>query len=46
VHCKYGDYPNVCRWIGNMKALKSWAKVHEAADGFTASLKEKQFVSI
>jgi glutathione S-transferase len=46
VHCKYQDYPNVCRWIGNMKALKHWAKVHEVADGFTASLKDKQFVSV
>ena len=46
VHCKYQDYPNVRRWIGNMKALKHWAAVHEVADGFAASLKDKQFVSI
>jgi glutathione S-transferase len=46
VHCKYQDYPNVCRWIGNMKALKSWSAVHEVVDGFSASLKDKQFVSI
>ena len=29
-----------------MKGLEHWAKVHEVADGFTASLKDKQFVSI
>jgi len=46
VHCRYEDYPNIRRWIGNMKALKSWAKVHEVAEGFAASLKDKQFVSI
>jgi len=46
VHCTYQDYPNVRRWIGNMKALKSWPKVHEVADGFAASLKDMQFVSI
>jgi glutathione S-transferase len=46
VHCKYEDYPNVRRWIGNMKALKHWPKVHEVAEGFAASLKDKQFVSI
>jgi len=46
VHCQYQDYSNVCRWISNMKALKHWANVHEVADGFTASLKDKQFVSI
>lgn len=46
VQCKYEDYPNVCRWIDNMKALKHWAKVHEVADGFSASLKDRNFVSI
>jgi glutathione S-transferase len=46
VHCKYPDYPNVRRWIDNMKALKHWAKVHEVFEGFAASLKDKQFVSV
>jgi len=46
VHCTYKDYPNVRRWIDNMKALKYWAQVHEVADGFAASLKDKQFASI
>jgi glutathione S-transferase len=46
VHCEYLDYPNVRRWISQMKALPSWGKVHEVVDGFTASLKDKQFVSI
>jgi glutathione S-transferase len=46
VHCSYEDYPNVRRWIGNMKALQHWAAVHEVADAFAASLKDKQFVSI
>ena len=32
-------YPNVKRWLGNMKALKSWAKVNEVISGFAASLK-------
>lgn len=45
-HCEYRDYPNVRRWIGNMKALPHWAEVHEADAGFAASLKDKQFVSI
>jgi len=46
VHCRYEDYPNIRRWIGNMKALKSWAQVHEVAYGYAAALKDKQFVSI
>lgn len=46
VHCKYQDYPNLRRWIDNMKSLKSWPPVHEVFNGFSASLKDKQFVSI
>ena len=46
IHCAYVDYPNVRRWIRNMKALRRWTDVHQVADGFTASLKDKQFVSI
>ena len=26
IDCKFGAYPNICRWLGNMKALKSWAE--------------------
>jgi glutathione S-transferase len=26
----FAAYPNIARWLGNMKALKSWAKVNEA----------------
>lgn len=46
VRCKYNDYPNVRRWIGNMKSLKSWGKVHEIADGFAASVKDMPFEAI
>jgi glutathione S-transferase len=31
-------YPNVKRWLGRMKALKSWAKVNEVINGYAASL--------
>ena len=46
VRCSYAAYPNVERWLGNMKALKSWAKVHETIDGVAASLKDKSFVAV
>jgi glutathione S-transferase len=46
IHCSYAAYPNIQRWLGNMKALKSWPKVHEAIDGFAASLKDKSFVTV
>ena len=26
----YGAYPNITRWMGHMKALKSWGKTNEA----------------
>jgi glutathione S-transferase len=42
----YAAYPNVERWLGNVKALKSWGKVHEVIDGFAASLKDKSFVGV
>jgi len=32
-------YPNIKRWLGNMKKLKSWAKTWEVVDGFAGSLK-------
>ena len=40
------DYPNVKRWLGRMKSLKSWAKVFEVVDGFAASLKGKTMVTV
>ncbi len=46
VGSEYRDYPNICRWLNNMKTLKHWTKVHEVVDGFAASLKGKQFVAI
>jgi len=32
-------YPNVKRWLGTMKGLKSWARTNEVIDGFAGSLK-------
>jgi glutathione S-transferase len=46
IGCNYKAYPNIERWMGNMKALESWPKVHEAFDGFAASLKDQAFVAI
>ena len=30
IELNYGAYPNLSRWLGNMKALKNWAKANEA----------------
>ena len=39
-------YPNVKRWLGGMKALKSWNKVNEVFDGFAASMKDAPFETV
>lgn len=36
---KLAEYPNVERWLGRMKTLKSWLEVNEIIDGYEASLK-------
>ena len=40
VRCDYAAYPNVQRWLGRMKQLKSWNKVNEVINGYAASLKD------
>lgn len=46
IRCSYAAYPNIERWLSKMRALKDWAKVHEAIDGFAASLKDQKFVAV
>jgi len=46
IGCKLSAYPNIERWLGNMKKLKPWGKVHETIDGFAASLKGQSFVAV
>jgi len=47
IRCKFEAFPNICRWLGNMKALKSWARVNEAFYQYVVEPnKEKEFVRI
>lgn len=46
IRCSYTAYPNVERWMRNMKARPHWSKVHEVIDGFAESLKDRSFVAI
>ena len=46
IGCSFEGYPNVQRWIGNMKKLPSWAKTNEVMYGFAASLKGQQFETV
>jgi hypothetical protein len=39
-------YPNVKRWLDNVKKLKSWAQVNEVFYGFAESVKQKPFTAI
>ena len=46
IRCDFSPYPNIQRWMGNMKALKSWGEVHEVIYGFGAALKDTRFVTL
>ena len=47
IDCKFGAYPNICRWLGKMKALKSWTGVNEAFYKFIVEPnKGKAFVQL
>jgi len=46
IGCDYAPYPNVTRWLGNVKKLKSWPKVNEAFYGLVGSVKDKAFAAI
>ena len=44
--CSFSGYPNVQAWLGRMKALPSWNKVHEAIYGYGSTLKGQAFVTV
>jgi len=46
VRCDFSAYPNVARWLSNMKKLKSWGPVNEVLYGYADSVKGQQFVAI
>jgi glutathione S-transferase len=46
IRCDFSAYPNVQRWLDNMKKLPSWPKVNEAFYGLVASVKSQPFQAI
>ncbi|HEX6979742.1 MAG TPA: glutathione S-transferase family protein [Alphaproteobacteria bacterium] len=46
IGCDFSAYPNIRRWLANMRRLESWPKVFEDFDGYVASLRGKSFVTI
>jgi len=41
-----GAFPNVKRWLGQMKQLKSWDKTYETFYGFAGSMKDAPFQTL
>jgi glutathione S-transferase len=46
LRCDFKPYPNVQRWLGNVKKLKSWPSVNEALYGFAKAVKDVPFVTV
>ena len=46
IDCDLSAYPNVQRWLANMRKLKNWDEVNQVFSGFAAGNKGKEFVRI
>jgi glutathione S-transferase len=46
IGCDLAVYPNVQRWLANMRKLKNWDKINQTFSGFAASNKDKQFLRV
>ena len=46
IRCDFSAYPNVERWLNNVKKLPSWPKVNEVFYGLVDSVKGQQFHAI
>jgi glutathione S-transferase len=42
----FSAYPNVARWLGNMKSLSSWSEINEALYGFADMVKDQEFETV
>jgi glutathione S-transferase len=43
VRCDFDAYPNIARWLANMKKLKSWPRINEVFYGLVESVKDQPF---
>jgi glutathione S-transferase len=46
VRCNFSPYPNITRWIGNMKRRKTWEKVNKPFYDLAASVQTMQFQAV
>jgi glutathione S-transferase len=42
----FSAYPNIARWLNNMKKLTAWKEINETFNGFVAAGKGKEFVRL
>jgi glutathione S-transferase len=46
IRCDFSAYPNVERWLGNMRKLGSWKSINEAHHGFINAVKDQPFKAL
>jgi len=46
IGCDFSKYPNINRWLNNVKKQPSWSKVNETFYGLGESLKSQKFVTV
>jgi glutathione S-transferase len=46
IRVDFSKYPNVQRWLNNMKKLPNWGKINEVFYGFVESVKQQPFHAI
>ncbi len=46
IRIDFSAYPNVERWLSNMKTLPSWPKINEALYGFKEMVKDQAFETV
>jgi glutathione S-transferase len=46
IRCDFSAYPNVERWLNNMRKLSSWKNVNEAMAGFSNAVKDQPFKAL
>jgi glutathione S-transferase len=46
IRCDFSAYPNVERWLNNVKTLPSWPKVNEVFYGLVDSVKGQEFHAV
>jgi glutathione S-transferase len=46
IRCDFTKYPNVNRWVQNMKKLHTWGQINEALYGFANAVKDMPFKAL